>query len=114
MRSILLDPSSQKGRGHPPEAVSYDRVSSEYGLVGAAYRVNFILDIALLRRIANCFEISRMKSQNWADATSICLPEPADDTYCRRARSRMIVRHQSQQASALQPQRRVCLLGVIV
>ena len=84
------------------------------------YRANFILeestgqDKMLLRRIANCFKISRMKSQNWADATSICLSEPADDTHCSIARSRMIVRDQSQQASALQPQRRVCLLGVIV
>ncbi len=44
--------------------------------------VNFILgerteqDIALLRRIANCFEISRIKLQHWADAASICFSEP--------------------------------------
>ena len=84
-----------------------------------AYRVKFIWEkrteqgITLLRRIANCFKISRIKSKNWADATSTCTSEPTYDTHCRRGRSRMILRYQSQQASALQPQRRATFLGKI-
>ena len=53
-----------------------------------AYRVNFILgerteqDTTLLQRIANCFEISRIKLQKWADAASNCSSEPAEETHC--------------------------------